>query len=416
MALFDSIISEVASKFGLGDKARGLVSWLLSFITDSKIGGLAGFLGKMKQAGLGGLVGNMMGSGGSAMQALTGGQVESVFGGGALSGIASKLGIPESLATSAIGFTLPKVIGALTPGGVVPDRLPADADALLRNATGAVGSAGRQAVATGRQAYDTVRDTAGTGMNWLWWLLPLIALGLLAFFLIRGCKPAATPTVAPSPTKPPVVPTVPVPDVTQVTKNLGDVFKDATDACTGIKSAAEAEAALPKLTALSTKLNAVRDVLDNLPGDGKERIAQIVTTNFGKLRGEAAKVLAMPGLSDKARTALNEIVNKSAGLDIAQVTKDLNEVMSSMKGTLEGIKDKATAEAAEDKLKDLSAKVENLKNVRDQMSKGGQGMLASIVKKGIAALKALITGLPEAASAVIKPILDGITTKLEAFT
>ena len=51
MAMFDTLIDDLASRFGLGANARMLVEEVLTMISNSS-GGLNGFLDKLKSAGL----------------------------------------------------------------------------------------------------------------------------------------------------------------------------------------------------------------------------------------------------------------------------------------------------------------------------------------------------------------------------
>lgn len=147
--MFETIIREAASKFGLGDKAGPLVQMLLAYITNKDTGGIGGFISKLTGAGLGNVAQSWMG-GGAAPQAINPSQIESLLGGqgGLISNITSKLGIGGSAATSALGFLLPAIIGKLTPGGKVPTSLPSElmgfmnsGKDLLAGGAGAVGSA-----------------------------------------------------------------------------------------------------------------------------------------------------------------------------------------------------------------------------------------------------------------------------------
>ena len=51
MAIFDSLIAEIGSKFGLGAKSSALIAEVIRFMT-SEPGGVAGFLDRFKNAGL----------------------------------------------------------------------------------------------------------------------------------------------------------------------------------------------------------------------------------------------------------------------------------------------------------------------------------------------------------------------------
>ncbi len=262
MAIFDSIISEAAERFGLGDKAGPLVGALLSMITSNEGGGLAGFISKFTGAGMGDLVNSWISTGDS--QPISENQLSSVLGGDVISGIADKVGIPGSLASSALAFILPGVIDKLTPDGIVPTSLPdtiinyiggltgllgkgvsgvADAagsvvsgaadlagkglDAAGDLASGAAGLAGKGIDAAGdlasgavgavgaglagaagvgvagaRAAANMAEDTAKSGMSWLLKLLPLLLLALIAFLAYNYCNSSTptTPVVTTSPT------------------------------------------------------------------------------------------------------------------------------------------------------------------------------------------------------------------------
>ena len=49
--MFDLIIREAASRFGLGDKAGPLVQMLLAYLTNKDTGGLSGFIAKLTPGG-----------------------------------------------------------------------------------------------------------------------------------------------------------------------------------------------------------------------------------------------------------------------------------------------------------------------------------------------------------------------------
>ena len=65
MAIFDTLIDDVASQFGLGASAGPLVREILSMITGTP-GGVGGFLNNMKAAGLSSDVASWMGHAGAA--------------------------------------------------------------------------------------------------------------------------------------------------------------------------------------------------------------------------------------------------------------------------------------------------------------------------------------------------------------
>jgi uncharacterized protein YidB (DUF937 family)/outer membrane protein OmpA-like peptidoglycan-associated protein len=216
--MFDLIIREAASRFGLGDKAGPLVQMLLAYITNKETGGIAGFMSKLSTGGLGDVAKSWLGGGAGALP-VSSSQIESLLGGqgGLLSGITSKLGIGSSTASSALGFLLPMVMGKLTPGGSVPTSLSSDvmgfitggASVLSKGVTGAtgaavgaagaaVGAAGAATVAASKvvgSAGHAVGSAANAGVNAAasagggllkWW--PLLAAGVAALFLLSYCN------------------------------------------------------------------------------------------------------------------------------------------------------------------------------------------------------------------------------------
>jgi uncharacterized protein YidB (DUF937 family) len=420
MALFDGIVAGVARQFGLGDKARSLIGWLLSLITSSKVGGLSGFLDHMRHAGLGSLVQDMMGTGEKAP--LSSNQVESLFGRNALSSIASKLGIGETLATSAVATALPNLIGALTPNGVVPDRLPAEAESFMRDASQAVGAAGHHVAAAGRQAVGAAQQAASSANVWLWSLLPLLGLGLLVVFLVRSCTPSVTTTTTtrPEDTRRGSERTVPVPDVTKLSTDLTGDFTSLTDTLTSIKDAASAQAALPKLKDLDSKLDSVRALVDKLPQAGKTKITALVRPFLSKLGDQFAKLQWIPGVSDKVRQPMNEIMGKLADLGGVEVPKapqlsgDLANAFASLTETLTGVKDVATAEAALPKLRDISGSLDGAKAAMDKLSGDSKAVLRALIESSMTKLKELADKVLAIAGVgdKIKPVVEAIMNKL----
>lgn len=191
--MFDLIIREAASRFGLGDKAGPLVQMLLAYLTNKGSGGLPGFISKLTSSGLGNVAQSWLGGGAGALP-VSSAQIESLMGGqgGLISNITSKLGIGGSTATSALGFLLPMVIGKLTPGGTVPTSLSSDVMGFISGGTSAatvatskvVSTAGTAASGATQAAADTAVAEGGSLMKWLPWL----AAGIAALFVLSYCN------------------------------------------------------------------------------------------------------------------------------------------------------------------------------------------------------------------------------------
>src|SRR6516225_7477368 len=112
MATFDTLIDYLAGRYGLGANARSLIKEALAMISDA--GGLSGFLDTLKKAGLTSEVASWLGH--PHAGPLTAQQVERALGATALTGIAGRLGVTQSVASTALGYALPKIVGLLTPG------------------------------------------------------------------------------------------------------------------------------------------------------------------------------------------------------------------------------------------------------------------------------------------------------------
>ncbi len=210
MAAFDSLIEILSSRFGLGATARLLVSEIVAMIS-APPGGLGGFLDKLKSAGLASEVASWLGH--PDATPLAAGQVERALGATALSGIASRMGLEQSIVTPALGYALPRIVGLLTPGGVVPAGVPGEITAFLSQPRAA---AAAEQVAPKR--IDVLPTSApnerGVG-RWLWLAVAaIVAIGLLSYFwsafnrtepVAKAPEPAtpAPATVAQAPTPPP---------------------------------------------------------------------------------------------------------------------------------------------------------------------------------------------------------------------
>ena len=202
MAMFDSTIEDVAGRFGLGSKTAPLLREVMNLMTDSP-GGIGGFINKFKSAGLGSQVASWLGRTDGA--ALSAPDVEKALGNTTLSGIAGRLGLGGSAVATAIGYVVPKLIGQLTPGGVVPTGIPAALSAFLSSP---VQTATHRVEQVAPKSMTVIPDAPHLGR----WLIPLLGgAGVLGLFwyLSTGNPPApvvATPAVQPSVPPVPLMP------------------------------------------------------------------------------------------------------------------------------------------------------------------------------------------------------------------
>ena len=202
MATFDTLIDDLASRFGLGANARSLVKEILTMISGSP-GGLGGFLDKFKSAGLTSEVATWLGRPDAAP--IAAGQVERALGPTALSGIASRLGLGQGAISTALGYALPKIVGLLTPGGVLPAGVPAEVTGFLSQPRAAATESGLAPPRRVDVYPASAPDDAGV-RRWLWpALAALVVVGLLSYFWSNLNRMPSAPPVAkaPEPVAPP---------------------------------------------------------------------------------------------------------------------------------------------------------------------------------------------------------------------
>jgi uncharacterized protein YidB (DUF937 family) len=172
--MFEALIRDAAKRFGLGDKANGLLAALLSTIFDERSGGIAGLFAKFREQGLGDLFGSWIGN--AQPKPIEPQQLENVLGANVISGIADKLGMARGTAIAAVSAMLPELIGMLTPNGQLPTSIPSGVSSYL----GGLGNLGQAGGKVSHAVGSTVRNAeaavpangppaASAGSNvWCW--------------------------------------------------------------------------------------------------------------------------------------------------------------------------------------------------------------------------------------------------------
>jgi OmpA-OmpF porin, OOP family len=128
MPVFDDVVSELATKLNIGSKAAPVLGEILQFITAGP-GAIAGFLDRMKIAGLSPEVSKWVG--GTGDKPLPVAYVEQILNGDTLMGMASRIGLSPAAVTASAGIAIPKLVAGLTPGGTVPTGVPPEVTAFL---------------------------------------------------------------------------------------------------------------------------------------------------------------------------------------------------------------------------------------------------------------------------------------------
>ncbi len=202
MALFDSVLADVAGRFGLGSQASPLLREVLQLMTGQP-GGIGGFLEQMKSSGLGAEVTSWLGNPDAAP--LSGQQIEKAVGASSLGAIAGRLGLAGGATGAAMGYLVPKLVGLLTPGKVIPFGIPPAVSDLLAAAPHVVPHPVQYVQQVAPRHVEVIKDAPAFGR----WAIPIAALlgfaGLLWYIAANRApqQMASLPTPAVSQNAPP---------------------------------------------------------------------------------------------------------------------------------------------------------------------------------------------------------------------
>jgi hypothetical protein len=426
--------NEGATKSAVGAAVPALLSALAN-LTSSGGGAqkLISALGKLDDGSLGNLGNMLSGQSGSVLE-LGSSLLQSLFGNNIVSGIVNALsryaGLGSGTVQKLLGYLTPLVLGAI--GGRFAGRgvnaqglanLFAEQKANITHALPSGLSLDEvPGLAAGRQAVPAPHEPVPSQPVWLWSLLPLLALGLLTVYLFRSCSPTPTThtTTDRSSTEPTTRSTVP--DVTRLSDDFSRNFKSMDEALNSIKDVASAEGALPKLRDFSDKLDSMKALVDKLPEAGKARFTDLLKTDFGKLQDQLISLMWIPDVGSKIKTVANDITRKMASLGdfpvskAPQLSSDLADAFSSLTGTLTGVKDPATAEAALPKLREINGKLESAKATMDTLPSNSKSILHSLIKTSLAKLKGItdkvlaIAGVGDQFKTVVTAIMGTLNT------
>jgi hypothetical protein len=260
----------------------------------------------------------------------------------ALVGAISKFtGIGENAATPLLGMLTPVVMhtiaqqqgatGALDPNKIssllasqkdnIAAAMPAGLGNLLsgtglldslggatRMATAAGSEAARASVVAARDVTDASRRVAASASrNWAYWVIPAAAVAALLLYLVgrptEQVVPPSTTGVAAG--------------ATDVGKQVTDSIGDLRSTLAGIADAASAQAALPKLRQTAEQLDKVNDMRDRLSADQRKIVGGVVTPAMSSLNQMFDTVLALPGISNELKPAIDVLRTKLSGLAAA---------------------------------------------------------------------------------------------------
>lgn len=210
--MFASLIRETAQRFQLSDNTAGrLVRMVSDALFDSSQGGFAGMRERFANAGLGDVFASWIGTNGADTSSLAPEQFSAGFGEQNIQRITRALNLPEGAVGTAAAWLLPKIVGVVTRGGMIPTARPADYDRLFSTSVPPADmptpvAAATAAAATARTTGQPTPPPPASGGGWWKWLLGIVVL-LGIFALYRSCQHETAPAV----------PAEPVPAATQPT-------------------------------------------------------------------------------------------------------------------------------------------------------------------------------------------------------
>jgi hypothetical protein len=177
----------------------------------------------------------------------------------------------------------------------------------LSGAGSAVSSAASAAYGAAKSGTQEVAAAAKSGASSaMRWVIPLILVLAVIWILTKVVSRPASP---PSNTVDSVGEAVSGGASTLATQLTG-VVSSAKDALTGITDAPSANAALPKLRELSSKLDSLKPVWEGLPASAKATVSSGLKSLTGSLAPLVDKAKALPGVGDILKPTLDEINTK----------------------------------------------------------------------------------------------------------
>jgi hypothetical protein len=107
-----------------------------------------------------------------------------------------------------------------------------------------------------------------------------------------------------------------LPNPAKLSTDLGSLFTHATEYLTGVKDAATANEALPKLKDLDTQADGYKALSDKLPDAAKASVAKVVSDHLGAFKDLVNKVLGIDGVGDILRPILESLIDKLAAFKV----------------------------------------------------------------------------------------------------
>lgn len=292
----------------------------------------AGALDQFSSA-LSGGAGNLAASGGNLLGSLLGPSGQT-----ALAAAISKFsGLGQGVATTLLGTLMPIVLGVIGkqagPRGfdasgltqlfetqkasitrAMPTRLTGllEGTGVLEAVEDTAGAARAAAGSAARATSEAASGTASGSARWLYWLVPLLIIAGFFWFMTRPQQPERF--VVPATTSNATGAAGLTIGGIDVGKALGANLATLKTTLEGVTDAASAQAALPRLTEVATGIDQVTGALGQASAEQKAAVAGLVAPLLTTLTPLIDKVLAIPGVGEVLKPALDALTARLSGL------------------------------------------------------------------------------------------------------
>jgi hypothetical protein len=260
---------------------------LTSLLGGGGLGQIAGVLSKFTGVG-DGIMGKLLGMLGPVLLGILGKQSKGLD----AAGLASMLAGQKENIAAAMPAGLGSLLSTAVPGlGSLLDGAPR----AVANAAGSAASAAAHQV-----------EAAGSSLKK--WLLPLIAAILAGVFLPKMCNktPQAVSDLQNSAAGAAI-------DGTQILGQISGLIKDAGETASSIKDQASAEAALPKLQGINSKLAGLKPLWEKLPVSARNLAAESLRPLFDKFRATLQPVQSLPFVGAKFQLVVGQMLASLEG-------------------------------------------------------------------------------------------------------
>jgi len=178
------------------------------------------------------------------------------------------------------------------------------------------------------------------------WILPMVAVALLAFLAWNFFERSNSNKSAPVTTTTPVARETTLPPVTTAPRNttgdketiltgynpesaelsnkLSAAYKEANSIIAGVTDVISAEAAVPRLREVNEQIDTLSERWEQLPEASRMSIYSVTTRELPEMQQEKDRVLAIPGVADVLRPVLNDTVTKLSNFKKIEFEKGRN--------------------------------------------------------------------------------------------